>query len=239
MASKKKTRRSKNWASPELTIIIPAYNEETLISEAVEEVHKHNPHALILAVDDGSTDRTGKILSGMGNKPYMTLIDHSKNEGYGAALKHAFRHVKTPYVGFIDADLTYDPRQFPKLLNELKTQNLDCTWSNRFGGRINEMPAIRKIGNRFINLASSLLTSKRVKDCTSGQRVFRTEALQLVHYESLPNGPGFISALTKRTITKGLKYTTMPTDYQKRGGKSKQKIVTGFLKIMFNVLRER
>ena len=238
MAKNKSVIQSDEGRDPELTIIIPAYNEEASISEAVEDVHRHNPDALILAVDDGSTDRTGEILSGMGNKPYLSLIDHSKNEGYGAALKHGFRHIKTPYVGFLDADLTYDPALFPLLLNDVKTKDLDCAWSNRFGGKINGMPTIRKFGNRFINLAFFILTGKDIKDCTSGQRVFRTESLLRLDYESLPNGPGFISALSKRIVTRKLRFSTRPLDYQKRiSGVSKQKVVTGFLDIMHHVAR--
>lgn len=228
--------RKKN---PEFTIIIPAYNEESVIYEAVEDVRRHNPDALILAVDDGSTDRTGTILSSMGKKARITILNHAKNEGYGAALKHAFSHVKTPFVGFIDADLTYDPGQFPKLLEELKRWKLDCAWSNRFGGSVNEMPAIRKAGNRIINLGASLMTGRAVTDCTSGQRVFKTESLQLLDYDTLPDGPGFISALTKRTLTRGLKFATLPTDYRERGGVSKQKIISGFLRIIYDLTRER
>lgn len=238
--SKKRARLAKEMKGSELTIIIPAYNEEASISRAVEEVRRSNPEALILAVDDGSTDQTGEILSGMRKKPRMTIIGHARNEGYGAALKHAFSHIKTPYVGFIDADLTYDPRLFPKLLHEVKTRNLDCAWSNRFGGGVNEMPTLRKIGNRFINLTFYILTGKKIKDCTSGQRVFRTQALLRLDYESLPDGLGFISALSKRIVTRKLRFSTLPLDYQKRLlGNSKQKLITGFLDIIHQVARQR
>ena len=226
--------------APELTIIIPAFNEEGSILEAVHEIRKHNPQAMILAVDDGSTDSTSEILSGMGGKgedPLFRVISHAKNEGYGAALKQGFSHATTPYVGFMDADLTYDPRQFARLLERMKEARLDCAWSDRFGGALNEMPTVRKVGNRVLTALFFLTTGKDVKDCTSGQRVFRTEALQLIDYESLPDGPGFISALTRRSVSRGLGYAILPTDYRKRHGISKQRIIMGFVRIIVGLTK--
>ncbi len=231
---RKKTKKNK---APELTIIIPAYNEESSISEAIERVHKANPDALILAVDDGSTDLTGHMLSKMKGKPYLSILHHAWNEGYGAALKHAFLHVTTPYVAFLDADLTYDPKQFPILLAEVKSRGLDCAWTNRFGGSVNEMPAIRKVGNKIIVSTFRLMTGHNIKDCTSGQRIFSTESLKRIDAESLPDGMGFISALSRRTVSHNLRYAVLPADYRERHGESKQKLVSGFLKIMYRMVR--
>ena len=201
----------------EFTVVIPAYNEENSIKEIVENIKKNLPKAEIIVVNDGSTDNTKKIVESLN----VTLINHKQNMGYGAALKTGLKKAKTKYVGFIDADMTYDPIYLKLFLKYIKKKNLDCVWGNRFGGKINKMPLIRKIGNKFINFIFFLITFKKISDCTSGERVLSRNALKKIEVSTLPNDLDFITALTKRIVSRKLKYMEIPINYRERKGGSK------------------
>ncbi|MBI5060809.1 MAG: glycosyltransferase family 2 protein [Candidatus Aenigmarchaeota archaeon] len=163
-----------------LTIVIPAYNEESSIAETIETVRKICPGSKILVVDDGSKDKTYEKAKRAG----AAVIAHPKNRGYGAALKTGFRNASTDYMAFIDADLTYDPAIIPILLKTV-TDEVDCAWGNRFGGKINQMPRIRKIGNRIISIIFFMATFKKVVDCSSGERVLRRSVLRKIDFDQL------------------------------------------------------
>ena len=239
LTKKSTTKNAQASRVDELTIVIPAYDEECGIEEGILQTHKANPDARILVVNDGSSDRTPEILSRLKSQPYISVITHATNKGYGAALKTGFRNVKTPFFGFLDADLTYDPGMFPKLLKRIKENNLDCAWSNRLAGKRNEMPMLRKIGNRTLVITFWLVTGTNIKDCTSGQRVFRTEALTRLDFETLPDGLDFISSLSKRIVSRKLKFSTIPSNYSLREGDSKLNVVKDFIRMMRNIFLEK
>jgi len=219
----------------EFTVVIPAYNEENSIKEIVENIKKNLPKAEIIVVNDGSTDNTKKIVESLN----VTLINHKQNMGYGAALKTGLKKAKTKYVGFIDADMTYDPIYLKLFLEYIKKKNLDCVWGNRFGGKINKMPLIRKIGNKFINFIFFLITFKKISDCTSGERVLSRNALKKIEVSTLPNDLDFITALTKRIVSRKLKYMEIPINYRERKGGSKLNLLKHGYKMIKNILIEK
>ena len=118
----------------ELTIIIPAFNEEKSIEETILECKKYCPESVILVIDDCSKDKTAKIVNNLKERvKKLEIISHQNNKGYGAALITGFSKSKTRYVAFIDADLTYPAKYIPSLLKMIKDNDLDCAWGNRFG----------------------------------------------------------------------------------------------------------
>ncbi|MEM2956218.1 MAG: glycosyltransferase family 2 protein [Candidatus Pacearchaeota archaeon] len=219
----------------ELTIIIPVYNEERGIINTINEIKKGCPNAKILVVNDGSTDKTSIILKKIKN---ISVVNHKTNRGYGAALKTGIINAKTKYIAFIDADDTYPPIYIPVLLNKLIKHNLDCVWANRFVSG-NSMPLIRKIGNKIIILFFLIITGKKVQDVSSGERVFKKDAFDKIDFMSIPNGLDTISALTKRIVSRGLKYKEVPIEYHKRVGNSKLKIFRDGYLMMKNILLEK
>jgi len=223
----------------DLTIIIPAYNEERVIIEAIKQVRSKNKKAKIIIINDGSTDKTLSKLATLEKDTLLSVITHQKNRGHGAAVKTGFKATDTPFVGFIDADLTYDPGDFPKLLAFMKENSLDCIWANRLKGKVNKMSLLRKIGNRMLLLSFLIFAQARVGDATSGHRIFRTSILDSLDYESLPDSMDFITGLTKRIITRSLKYATLPTNYKERGGFSKLHVVRDFLHMFKNIVFEK
>ncbi len=217
----------------EVSIIIPVYNEEKSIKKAVKRVRKFCPKGELLIVDDGSNDRTAEIAKELKVK----LISHGRNRGYGAALKTGFSNAKTEYVAFLDADMTYDPKYIPMLLEHAKTEDLDVVWGNRFGGQFNRMPGIRKIGNKIISLVMLLVTGRYVSDCTSGERLLKRRVLDRLGVNELPDDLDFITALTKRIVKSGVKYREIPIDYEERAGDSKLRIFRHGYRMVRNILK--
>jgi glycosyltransferase involved in cell wall biosynthesis len=224
----------------ELTVVVPIYNEEKNIGLTIKEISGNIPGAEILAVNDGSKDSSLEVLNSEKKKyKSMRVISHPVNKGYGAALKTGFANSNTEYVAFLDADLTYPPLYIPEMLKVLKKSGLDCVWGNRFGGRQNKMPFVRKVGNKLLLWLNFLVTLRNVKDCCSGERVFRREALQKIDFETLPNGLDFISAMTKRIVVRKLRFAVMPITYCKREGASKLNVVKDFLRMSKNIIVEK
>lgn len=219
----------------ELTVVIPAYNEEGSIQHTIKRVKKYVPDSKIIVVDDGSKDKTSKIAG----KENVTVITHKINKGYGAALKTGLPAAKTKYVAFLDADMTYDPKYFPEMLEYMKKLSLDCIWGNRFKGSENRMPFIRKIGNRVISFACFLATGKNVGDCSSGQRILKTSIIKNLDIGTLPNELDFITAMTKRILSRKLKYKIIPVNYGGRKGSSKLSLFRHGYKMIRNVILEK
>ena len=219
----------------EVTIVIPAYNEESSISNTIQNIRKFLPDSLIMVVDDKSNDKTREIAL----KEKVMVVSHAKNKGYGAALKTGLLKAKTKYVGFLDADMTYPPKYFPAMLSDMKKYDLDCIWGNRFGGDKNKMPLVRKLGNRVIVLAFFIITGKDVKDCSSGMRILKKDAIKKLDVQTLPDELDFITALTKRIVSRKLKYKIIPIDYEQRRGASKLSLLRHGYKMIRNVLVEK
>lgn len=219
----------------ELTVVVPAYNEESSIGNTIISIRNRLPKAKIIVVNDCSSDGTKEIAE----KEGAVVVSHNVNKGYGESLKTGMRMAKSEYVAFLDADLTYDPCYFPIMLDYMKKYNLDCVWGNRFGGTKNKMPFIRKIGNRLFTLIFLLITGKNVYDCSSGQRMLRTSALEKIDFETLPKELDFITALSKRIVSRGLKYKVMPINYEKREGSSKLSLLKHGYRMIRNIVFEK
>lgn len=225
--------------SKELTIIVPAYDEEEGIESTVKKISEYNPDSEILVVDDGSTDNTLRILREIKKKnPNLKIISHKKNKGYGGALKIGFYNAKTKYIAFLDADLTYHPKCIKPLLSTLINENLDVVWGNRFGGK-NLMPFIRKIGNKILVVLLFIMTGKHVPDTASGERVFKVEILDKINCKTLPNGLSLTPAMTKRIVKRKLRFRTISIDYYMRSGSSKLNIFNDFIRMALDIIFQK
>jgi len=220
---------------PELTVVVPAYNEEASIKDTIRNIKKNAPKCKIIVVDDASRDKTKDIAK----KEKVKVISHNLNKGYGAALKTGMFAAKTKYIAFLDADMTYNPKYLPVMLSCLKKFNLDCVWGNRFGGSKNKMTLVRKIGNRVITLILWLITNKNVKDSSCGQRVLKSNVIKKLDIQTLSNDLDFITALSKRIVSRKLKFKVIPINYEKREGSSKLSIIKHGYRMIKNVIVER
>ena len=209
----------------DLTIVIPALNEEEAIQSICERTLAAKPliiekaginQVYIVVVNDGSTDRTPEIAGGIKG---IDLISYEKNKGYGAAIKLGFAKFDSDLVSFLDADGTCDPLFFIDLINELKEKQLDVALGSRIGTE-SKMPLVRRIGNIFFAFLLRVLSGISVQDTASGMRVIRRSALRELY--PLPDGLHFTPAMSARAIfNKKLKIGEIPMSYEERVGESK------------------
>ncbi len=225
--------------SKELTVVVPAYNEQDSIEKTVRQISEAVPEAKILVVDDCSKDNTLKILLDLKKQKQfknLNIIHHHKNGNYGTALKTGFYNTKTKYVAFLDADGTYPPKYLPVFLKILQKRNLDAIYGNRFGGKCG-MPIVRQFGNKLLTLVFFVFTGRILPDICSGERLFVTQKLLKLDPKTLPKKLDFITGLTKRMVTRKLKFTTYPIDYPRREGQSKLNIYADFIRMSWNIVK--
>jgi glycosyltransferase involved in cell wall biosynthesis len=210
-----------------LSIVIPAYNEETGIAEIMNRVLSVR-EALksagvegfeLLVVNDGSRDQTRKVAEEIAQQsPDVRVINHPVNRGYGAALKTGFAQARGDLIGFLDADGTYPPEHFPQLCQAAMV-GADLVIGSRMAGAESKMPAVRRIGNWLFATLLSILGWQRVTDSASGMRVFKRSSLEKLY--PLPDGLNLTPVMSTRAIHEGLKVVEVPIPYSERVGRSK------------------
>ena len=210
-----------------LSVVIPAYNEENGIKEIADRVLAVEPELKavgvdrleLLVVDDGSRDRTAEVAQDI---PGVSLIRHSKNKGYGAALKTGFSKASGELIGFLDADGTYPPEHFPNLCKSALNGS-ELVIGSRMAGEESKMPITRRIGNYFFANLLSILGRQKVTDSASGMRVFKREILEQIY--PLPDGLNLTPVMSTRALHEGIKVVEVPIPYSERVGRSKLSVI--------------
>ena len=210
-----------------LSVVIPAYNEESGIAEIVQRVLQVKTSLAevgiddleLIVVDDGSRDCTTDIA---GQIEGVKLISHSSNKGYGAALKTGFGQARGELIGFLDADGTYPPEYFPQLCQKA-LNGVDLVIGSRMAGAESDMPLTRRLGNVFFAGMISLLGRHKVTDGASGMRVFKREVLERIY--PLPDGLNLTPIMSTRAIHEGINLVEVPIPYSERVGESKLSVV--------------
>lgn len=193
---------------PDITVVIPTFNEERTIAEVVRGVRDHVPEARVLVIDDGSTDATAREARSAG----ADVISHPLNKGNGAAVKTALRHIAGGLVAILDADSQHDPSDVPALLEKLDQYDL-VVGARSFN---NEQGApLRNVGNVILRKLASFLAEQTIPDLTSGFRAFRHEiAVKFLHV--YPNGYSFPSTSTLSFIAAGYNVAFVPIQGRRR-----------------------
>ena len=223
-----------------LTIVIPAYNEEEAIASIIERTLAAKNEIIaqtqikdvnIVVVSDGSKDRTVEIASGYKG---IELIWYPNNKGYGAAIKTGFAKTTDDFVSFLDADGTCDPLFFIKLLKQQKETNADIVLGSRLGPD-SEMPTIRRIGNMLFATLINLWAGTKIKDSASGMRLIKRSALTEIY--PLPDGLHFTPAMSAKALfDKRMRIEEIPMPYKERMGQSKLKVVKDGIRFLRAIL---
>jgi glycosyltransferase involved in cell wall biosynthesis len=168
-----------------LSVVIPVYNEKSTIRELCECVMRVEIDKEIILVDDGSTDGTREMLQGMADGGAVRLVTHERNRGKGAALRTGFRHATGDIVLIQDADLEYDPAQYPKLIQPILDGRADVVYGSRFvtGEYRRVFFFWHMVGNRFLTFLSNMLTNLNLTDMETCYKVFRREVLEKITIE--------------------------------------------------------
>ena len=224
-----------------LSIVVPAYNEEDGVASVIDrtltiepELRKLGLDGLeLIIVDDGSKDRTAEIVKGYIDRG-VVLIQHKKNRNYGGALKTGFRHAKGNLLAFMDADGTYPPEYFPRMVQAMLEQNADLVIGSRMAGVESDMPLTRRIGNTLFAGLVTMIGNVRITDSASGQRILKREVLEKLY--PLPDGLNFTPVMSTRALHEELKMIEVPIRYEEREGESKLSVVRDGLRFLFTIL---
>ena len=208
-----------------LSIIIPCFNESKTILSLIDAVKKSPvKNKEIIIVDDGSQDGTRDILNHL-NDPEVRIIFHSKNKGKGAALRTGFNEAKGDICIVQDADLEYDPQEFPLVIQPILDGKADVVFGSRFqSGRPHRVVYFwHRIGNGLLTLMSNLFTDLNLSDMETCYKAFRREVIQSVNIRE--NRFGFepevtakISKMDIRIYEVGISYYGRTYDEGKKIG---------------------
>ncbi len=211
-----------------LTVVIPTLNERDGIGKVIDEVLSVGvPKERILIVDGGSTDGTTEVARSKGVK-----VIHQEGKGKADALRTAFRHINTPYALIIDGDYSYPAKHIPELLERAENGGYNEVIGARVLGREN-IPAVNRLGNWFLNLTFNFLFGTRLRDVLSGMYLVRVKALRDALFEM--GGFSIESEIAAHiTSTSGL-IGEVPITYRKRVGDKKLSVIDG-LRIGYNML---
>jgi glycosyltransferase involved in cell wall biosynthesis len=198
--------------SPNVTIIIPAYNEEKSIHSVIENLNSISNEYEIIVVDDGSTDNTFEILQNAGIK----TVRHPYNKGYGAALKTGVRNANADIVMFMDADGQHQPKDIERILEPM--DRYDMVVGERT--KSSKVTILRKPGKKILSILANYLSGMDIPDLNSGFRAIKKNVVQeFMHI--LPNSFSFTTTITLACILSGYSIEYVPIHAPERIGKSK------------------
>ena len=219
-----------------LSIIIPAFNEAAFLPEVIRRVVETPYDKEIIIVDDGSTDGTREYLKGLVSEGIKVIV-HEKNMGKGAAMRTGIAVASGDVVIVQDADLEYDPKDYPVLLEPIMQGKADVVYGSRFlGGPHRVLFFWHSVGNSLITLISNMFTDLNLTDMETGYKAFRKKVFEAITIES--NRFGFEPEITAKVAKKGFRIYEVPISYSGRSYQEGKKITwKDGVKAIFTVLK--
>lgn len=189
------------WDTMNLSVIIPVYNEEKNIREIIRRVQASKLAKEIIVVDDGSQDGTRDILKKLDGKRKVRVVLHEKNQGKGAAVVTGMKAAKGDVLLIQDADLEYDPRDYPALLKPITEGLADVVYGSRFLGAAHRVAMFwHQVANQLLTLMTNILYDSILTDMETGYKVFRREVIEGITIRSKRFNfePEFTAKILKR-----------------------------------------
>lgn len=206
-----------------LTVVIPCYNEQDNIITIVNKVLESPvPHKEIIVVDDKSTDGTHRILEEKIEPLVDQVIYHEQNGGKGAALRTGFAHATGDIVIIQDADLEYDPREYPMVVEPIISGQTSVCYGSRFLNARAKGYMANRLANRFLTFLSNIFTHQHLTDMETCYKAFRREVIQAV--DIVENRFGFEPEITAKISRMRIKIREVPVSYYPRTKKEGKKI---------------
>ncbi len=229
-----------------VSVVMPVYNEKDFVTQTVKRVIATGIVSEIIMVNDFSTDGTKEVLDEIKkelstSKVKINVIHQERNQGKGAALRRGFRSVTGDIIIIQDADLEYNPSEYPKLLEPIFDGRADVVYGSRFmGGTHRVLFFWHMLGNKFLTLFSNMLTNLNLTDMETCYKVFKTEVLDDITLTS--DRFGFEPEITAKLAKKGFRIYETDISYAGRTYAEGKKInwkdgVAAFWHIIkFNIL---
>ena len=203
---------------------MPVFNEEATVSDCVAAVLTRPEVAEVVIVDDASTDGTRDILATV-DDPRVRVFHQGRNQGKGAALRRGFAEATADFVIVQDADLEYDPAEYPRVLGPLLAGRADVVYGSRFaGGEAHRVLLFwHSLGNRVLTLASNAFTDLNLTDMETCYKAFRREVIQSIDIEEdrfgvEPEVTAKVAAAGWRVYEVGISYNGRTYDEGKKIG---------------------
>lgn len=186
-----------------LTVIIPVFNEVKTIQEIIARVQATGLADEILAIDDGSTDGSRDLLAKINEDGKVKVIYHERNQGKGKAVRTGIQNANGDLIIIQDADLEYDPREYPNLLKPIQEDIADVVYGSRFLGA-GRRPALfwNMVANKILTLVTNILYNNILTDMETGYKLFRREIVQnmTLHARGFDFEPEFTAKILKSKV---------------------------------------
>jgi glycosyltransferase involved in cell wall biosynthesis len=204
-----------NSAGADVSVVMPVYNEETRVADAVARVLAQPFVGELIIVDDGSTDASRDILGAL-QDDRIRLILQPENRGKGAALREGFAAATCDFVAVHDADLEYDPADIARLLPPLRDGRADVVYGSRFTGSSEHRVLYywHSVGNRFLTTVSNMVTNINLTDMETCTKVFRRPVIQGLDLRE--DRFGFEPEVTAKIARQGLRIYEVGVSYSGR-----------------------
>ncbi len=201
--------------TPCLSVVMPAFNEQATIIEAVDQVLASPWVAEVVVVDDCSSDDTASLLATV-TDPRVRVLHHQHNQGKGAALRTGFAEVTKEFVIIQDADLEYDASEYGTLLEPLIQGRADVVYGSRFAGGESHRVLFfwHSLGNKLLTLTSNMVTNLNLTDMETCYKAFRTDVVQQVEIEE--NRFGFEPEITAKLARLDMRFYEVGISYDGR-----------------------
>jgi glycosyltransferase involved in cell wall biosynthesis len=186
-----------------ISVLIPAYNEIQTIEEIIKRVQRTGVASEILIVDDGSTDGTRDFLKNLDGQNRIKVVFHEKNQGKGAAVRTGIKNAAGDVILIQDADLEYDPRDYPALLQPLEEGLADVVYGSRFLGAPRRATMFwHMVANKMLTFMTNILYNNILTDMETGYKVFRREVVENMplHAKRFEFEPEFTAKILKRKV---------------------------------------
>ena len=228
---------SANEQGIQFSLVVPCYNEadaiESTVAELRDKLGNRDNYELII-VNDGSNDGSAELLEKLAaTDSGLRVLSHSRNRGYGAALKTGIIHAASEWIVITDADCTYPNERIPELVE--RAQDVDMVVGARTGKNVT-YSKIRAIPKVFLKRFASWIAATDIPDINSGLRVFRKSVAQR-YFNILPNSFSFTLTITLAMTTNFHRVVYVPIDYSERVGDSKIRPIRDTLKFFQLIFR--
>lgn len=214
---------SRDKQQPEVTVVIPVYNEQKTVAEVIARVLALPISLEVIVVDDGSSDGTRDVLAQCAKDHRVRVMLHSVNQGKGAALRTGIAQAQGEFVVIQDADLEYDPSNILTVLKPLQAGLTEAAYGSRYLLQTKQdRSLVHRLGNWGLTTFSNLLARQSLTDMETCYKAFRRELIQSIQIEE--NRFGFEPEITAKLARTHTQISEVPISYQPRSWKEGKKI---------------